>query len=73
LRDSQILLKSQPEGEPSADIFSLVESDLPATEEGQVLLATQYLSLDPYMRARLYEAKNYATNVNLHGKLLVRI
>ena len=56
----QILLASRPKGEASAANFRLVETPLPALSEGQVLVRHHYLSLDPYMRGRMDEAKSYA-------------
>ena len=56
----QILLASRPRAEPSADNFRLVESEIPALQDGQVLVRHQFLSLDPYMRGRMNDAKSYA-------------
>ena len=56
----QILLKSRPEGAPGLDNFQLTEGPIPAPSEGEVLMRTLYLSLDPYMRGRMSAAKSYA-------------
>jgi NADPH-dependent curcumin reductase CurA len=56
----QILLRSRPEGSPSLDNFELVERPIPQPGEGEVLMRTLYLSLDPYMRGRMSAAKSYA-------------
>jgi NADPH-dependent curcumin reductase len=56
----QVLLKSRPEGAPGLDNFELSEGPVPAPGEGQVLMRTLYLSLDPYMRGRMSAAKSYA-------------
>ena len=56
----QILLKSRPEGAPGLDNFELVERPVPEPGEGEVLMRTLYLSLDPYMRGRMSAAKSYA-------------
>jgi NADPH-dependent curcumin reductase len=56
----QILLKSRPEAAPSVDNFELTESAVPTPGDGQVLMRTLYLSLDPYMRGRMSAAKSYA-------------
>ncbi|MGA0611017.1 NADP-dependent oxidoreductase [Caldimonas sp. KR1-144] len=56
----QILLVSRPQAEPSVDNFKLVETPLPELADGQVLVRNHYLSLDPYMRGRMSEAKSYA-------------
>ena len=56
----QIVLKSRPEGAPSLDNFELRETSVPQPREGEVLIRTLYLSLDPYMRGRMSAAKSYA-------------
>src|SRR5205085_11874788 len=56
----QILLVSRPKGEPGAENFRLVETPLPALAEGEVLVRHHFLSLDPYMRGRMSDAKSYA-------------
>ncbi len=65
LTNRQILLKSRPTGRPSTDNFELVERPAPELDEGQVLLRTLYLSLDPYMRGRMSDAKSYAKPAEL--------
>jgi len=56
----QIHLVSRPSGEASADNFRLVEHPLGTPGEGQVLVRHHFLSLDPYMRGRMNDAKSYA-------------
>jgi NADPH-dependent curcumin reductase CurA len=56
----QILLASRPKGEPSAENFKLVETPVAALADGQVLVRHHFLSLDPYMRGRMSDAKSYA-------------
>jgi len=56
----QIHLVSRPEGEATTANFRLVEASLPALADGQVLVRHHYLSLDPYMRGRMNDAKSYA-------------
>ncbi|HEV8688753.1 MAG TPA: NADP-dependent oxidoreductase [Ideonella sp.] len=58
--NQQILLASRPQGEPTVDNFRLVETPVPALQDGQVLVRNHYLSLDPYMRGRMNDAKSYA-------------
>src|SRR6476660_5365177 len=57
----QILLKSRPEGAPSLGNFELTETPTPEPGEGEVLMRSIDLSLDPYMRGRMSAAKSYAT------------
>ncbi len=56
----QILLDNRPHGEASADNFKLVSTHTPALQDGQVLVRHHFLSLDPYMRGRMSDTKNYA-------------
>ena len=61
----QILLNSRPIGTPTAANFKLQEGTVPTPSDGQVLLRTLYLSLDPYMRGRMSDAESYAPPVKL--------
>src|SRR5213596_1680581 len=65
LLNRQVLLRSRPTGEPRVSDFELVESPVPAPGEGELLCRTIYLSLDPYMRGRMNDAKSYAQPVEL--------
>src|SRR5689334_3440363 len=59
-KNRQILLASRPRGEPTRENFKIVESEIPQTPKGGLLLKTLYLSLDPYMRGRMSEGASYA-------------
>ena len=61
----QIVLKSRPEGPPGLDNFELVATPVPEPGEGEVLMRTRWLSLDPYMRGRMSAAKSYARPVEV--------
>jgi NADPH-dependent curcumin reductase CurA len=56
----QIHLVSRPSGEATADNFRLLEKPVGSPGEGQVLVRHHFLSLDPYMRGRMNDAKSYA-------------
>jgi len=56
----QILLVSRPQGEASVSNFKLVETPLAPLQDGEVRVRNHYLSLDPYMRGRMDDAKSYA-------------
>lgn len=56
----QYLLVARPAAEPTPENFRLVEAPIPDLGEGQVLVRHHYLSLDPYMRGRMSDAKSYA-------------
>jgi NADPH-dependent curcumin reductase CurA len=65
-----IVLNSRPNGAPTAENFRLRETTLPVPADGQLLLRTLYLSLDPYMRGRMSDAKSYAEPVGI-GEVMV--
>ena len=66
----QLVLAKRPKGEPDADTLRLVEGEIPTPGKGEMLLRTQYLSLDPYMRGRMSDAPSYAAPVEL-GDVMV--
>ncbi|MCJ2121620.1 NADP-dependent oxidoreductase [Methylobacterium sp. J-077] len=61
----RIVLASRPHGEPKPENFRLEEVPVPEIGPGQILLRTRWLSLDPYMRGRMSDAKSYATPVQI--------
>ncbi len=64
-QNRQIKLLSRPNGEPKPDNFELATSDIPTPNDNEMLLRTVYLSLDPYMRGRMSDAKSYADPLNV--------
>jgi NADPH-dependent curcumin reductase len=68
--NQQIHLVSRPQGQAVADNFKLVESPLPALNEGQILVRHHYLSLDPYMRGRMNDSKSYALPQALNAVMI---
>src|SRR5215470_7593612 len=63
----RITLASRPDGYPTEANFKLVEDKVPSPGPGQVLVRAHYLSLDPYMRGRMSDAKSYAAPVPIGG------
>jgi len=63
----RIVLVSRPVGEPTASNFRLEEAAIPTPGDGQVLLRTIWLSLDPYMRGRMADGPSYAAPVPIGG------
>ena len=63
----RIILASRPVGEPKASDFRIENCPIPTPGDGQVLLRTVWLSLDPYMRGRMSDAPSYATPVPVGG------
>lgn len=56
----QWVLASRPQGRASEANFRLIESPAPAPADGEVLVRHHFLSVDPYMRGRMDDAKSYA-------------
>ncbi len=56
----QIHLVSRPEGEASVANFKVIDAPVAELHDGQVLVRNHFLSLDPYMRGRMNDAKSYA-------------
>ncbi|MEM6887910.1 MAG: NADP-dependent oxidoreductase [Pseudomonadota bacterium] len=61
----QIVLAERPKGKPDDQTLRLEKTALPTPGDGQMLLRTRFLSLDPYMRGRMNEAKSYAEPVRI--------
>ena len=59
----RFVLARRPQGQPTPDCFRLETAEVPAVAEGEVLLRTLFLSLDPYMRGRMSDAPSYADPV----------
>ena len=66
----QFLLAARPVGMPKESDFCLVEAPLPALAQGQVLLRSMFLSVDPYMRGRMTGVRTYADPVDI-GQVMV--
>jgi len=64
------VLASRPHGAPVAENFRLEAQPIPTPAEGQVLLRTVWLSLDPYMRGRMSDAPSYSPPVEI-GAVMV--
>ncbi len=62
----QIVLASRPFGAPTNENFEFVQTEKPTPKAGEILLRTIYLSLDPYMRGRMSDAKSYAEPVGIN-------
>ncbi|MDK1343901.1 NADP-dependent oxidoreductase [Streptomyces sp. 378] len=62
-------LASRPVGWPKPEDFAFVEVEVPQPGEGQVLVRNEYLSVDPYMRGRMSDAKSYVAPFEI-GKVM---
>jgi hypothetical protein len=61
----QIVLASRPIGAPVSENFRLESRPMPVPADGEILVRAHYLSLDPYMRGRMSDAKSYAKPVEI--------
>ena len=62
-------LKSRPVGAPTLENWELVEEAVPTAGEGEYVAQTIWLSIDPYMRGRMNDAKSYAAPVAIGGRM----
>ncbi len=61
----RIVLARRPVGEPTPDDFRLEEHPIPQPQDGEALVRTLWLSLDPYMRGRMTDAPSYARPIHI--------
>ncbi len=66
----QITLVSRPKGAPDESNFKTEKNPIPNPSEGEMLLRTVFLSIDPYMRGRMSDAESYADPVEL-GQVMI--
>lgn len=66
----RLVLAERPKGAPTADTLRLETAPVPVPDAGQMLLRTEYLSLDPYMRGRMSDAPSYAPPVEIGGVMV---
>lgn len=65
VRNRKILLASRPQGAVTAENFRIVDAPLPQPADGEALVKNEWLSLDPYMRGRMSDAKSYVPPVQI--------
>jgi NADPH-dependent curcumin reductase len=70
LTNRRIVLASRPNGAPRLSDFRLEQSPVPELGDGEVLLRTLWLSLDPYMRGRMSAGQSYAKPVEVGGPMV---
>src|SRR5256714_5915922 len=70
MENRRVVLASRPQGAVSEDNFRIESAPLPKCGDGQVLVRNLWLSLDPYMRGRMSEAKSYTKGVDI-GEVMV--
>ena len=65
LRNRRVTLASRPVGFPDESDFRVDEDDVGEPGAGEVLVRTLWLSVDPYQRGRMSEARSYARSLEL--------
>lgn len=70
MKNRRIVLASRPAGWVTEENFRLETVELPPLAEGQVLVRNEWLSLDPYMRARMNEGRSYAASQPLNETMI---
>lgn len=70
MKYQRIVLASRPTGEAGVDNFRLDTAETPPLADGQVLVRHHWLSLDPYMRMRMNDAKSYAAPVAIGATMV---
>ena len=63
--NKQLILKKRPIGAPTADTWGLKNNEIPEPQEGEVIVQTHYVSLDPAMRGWMNDSKSYIPPVAL--------
>ena len=69
----QIVLAERPKGTPDENTLRLETTDIPDPGPGEMLVRTVFLSLDPYMRGRMNDAKSYAEPVAIGGVMTAQV
>ncbi|GBF57039.1 putative NADP-dependent oxidoreductase YfmJ [Candidatus Phycosocius bacilliformis] len=59
IQSREIRLKSRPEGTPAAENFELASAESPSPGPGMVQVQNLWMSVDPYMRGRMYDRPSY--------------
>ena len=70
MQNKRVLLASRPSGWVTEGNFRIEDAPLPQPAQGEVLVKNLWLSLDPYMRGRMSDAKSYVKGVEL-GEVMV--
>jgi NADPH-dependent curcumin reductase CurA len=59
MQNKEIRLASRPTAMPALENFKIVDADVPPLNNGEVLVRTLYISVDPYLRGRMREGRSY--------------
>src|SRR2546430_11431077 len=70
MENRRVVLASRPQDAVSEDNFRIESAPLPRCGDGEVLVRNLWISLDPYMRGRMSDAKSYVKGVDI-GEVMV--
>src|SRR5687768_2190481 len=70
MENKRVVLAGRPKGWVTEENFRLESAPLPKPADGEVLVKNLWLSLDPYMRGRMSDAKSYVKGVDI-GEVMV--
>tara|TARA_B110000977_G_C11022023_1_gene471705 strand:+ start:378 stop:1373 length:996 start_codon:yes stop_codon:yes gene_type:complete len=65
-----IILEKRPLGKPKLSDFKFVSNDVEPITDGELLLKTTYVSVDPYLRGRMNDAKSYIPPFELYKPIM---
>lgn len=65
MQNKEIRLASRPTGMPTLDNFQTVDTEVPQLHDGEVLVRSLYISVDPYLRGRMREGRSYVAPFEL--------
>ena len=68
--NKRVVLASRPTGWVTEDNFRIESVPLPKPKDGEVLVKNLWLSLDPYMRGRMNDAKSYAARQEIDAVMI---
>jgi NADPH-dependent curcumin reductase CurA len=66
MKTREVHLVARPQGWPNPEDFAIVDAELTPPEDGEVLVRNLFMSVDPYMRGRMNDAKSYVPPFRLN-------
>ena len=70
IMSNTILLDNRPQGMPKVSDFKIIEETTPEIKSGEILLKTNYISVDPYLRGRMRDVKSYIAPFELQQPIV---
>ncbi len=65
MKNRTIIFEKRPEGKPTQKCFRFEEKDMPKIKNGEILLKSRFVSVDPYLRGRMSDMKSYTSGFTL--------